>query len=823
MKALLLAAGFGTRLRPLTNNIPKCLVPINGKALLEIWLENLIEAGIKEFLINTHYLHKEVEAFVANSKYKDYITLTYEEELLGTAGTLIKNKDFFKQNEPFMVIHADNLCICDFKDFISSHYLREVKNTLMTMMLFRTDTPEKCGIVELDTQNIVKEFYEKPRFPSSNLANAAIYIFEYDIFNLIDNINHKNPDISIDLIPLLLGKINTYENKTLNIDIGTPNSYKNAQKLYIKHFENNKYTFLKKYFSIKQNFDFYKHRSTDIKNRLLKQKEVRYKNKRLLVICDFIDIPCTFELINIYMIAEVIRRKYDLEKFDLIFISHAKDPSTNRNKFITPENRRQYILNLALENSLLFEHTGSLFVFDNRNQFIDFYKNVKKAYKYIYPKNYDYKLPIDIILNRVGSYHSGNLFEYLKKDTSLLSLKPPKDKVIFARKWIKNFIYPKIPITITIREIDFNETSRNTNIEHWQKLVDYFKNDKYIFIIFRDYNNLYEKDFPITGENVKYLNEAVISNSFRSALYQEVTLNLFVSNGTAMLAIANEKTRYIIFNFYNPLAPSTSIEHLKNALFLYYKDSFHGSTKYQKLIWEKDSFDTLKSYTIEMLDLIKHDLGLEPLFYTYTDDEISSMVEKKDIEVDYKNIESPIDKNLPTKEYKLFFNLQRYINFIKQKYINPIKQKYKYLLFKIKNISLFHSCYLYIKINKLYLLQKYEVRPTKILFKKRNYYLENLIYSIKNENKNIIIYGAGSIGEALYPILKDNIILYIDSSGVFLNKNSKIQKDVFKPNILNEKNLNYDYIIITPKYREIEIAKDLMNLYKIPDNKILIF
>ncbi len=78
MKALLLAAGLGTRLRPITNIIPKCLVPINGKPLLEIWLETLTKAGVKEFLINTHYLHEKVEAFVYDSKYKNVVTLVYE-------------------------------------------------------------------------------------------------------------------------------------------------------------------------------------------------------------------------------------------------------------------------------------------------------------------------------------------------------------------------------------------------------------------------------------------------------------------------------------------------------------------------------------------------------------------------------------------------------------------------------------------------------------------------------------------------------------------------------------------------------------------------
>ena len=91
MRAILLAAGYGTRLRPLTNTIPKCLVPIKGVPLLQIWLERLTNAGIGPFLINTHYLPKEVEGFAESSRYRDQVTLVHEPELLGTAGTLIAN------------------------------------------------------------------------------------------------------------------------------------------------------------------------------------------------------------------------------------------------------------------------------------------------------------------------------------------------------------------------------------------------------------------------------------------------------------------------------------------------------------------------------------------------------------------------------------------------------------------------------------------------------------------------------------------------------------------------------------------------------------
>lgn len=227
MKALLLCAGLGTRLRPITNNIPKCLVPINGKPLLQYWLENLSKAGITEFIVNTHYFSEKVEEFVKNSIYRDKIKLVYEKELLNTGGTLLHNKNLFDKDEPFLLIHADNLSFCDFKEFIESHKRNE--KYLLTMMLFRTDVPQSCGIVKLDENNIVQEFYEKVSNPPSNLANGAVYICNYEIFEFLETLNKINIDFSLDVIPKLLGKINTYLNSTYHKDIGTINSFAEAQ------------------------------------------------------------------------------------------------------------------------------------------------------------------------------------------------------------------------------------------------------------------------------------------------------------------------------------------------------------------------------------------------------------------------------------------------------------------------------------------------------------------------------------------------------------------------------------------------------------------
>ena len=174
MRALLLAAGLGTRLRPMTDTTPKCLVPVGDKPLLQIWLERLSEAGIGPFLINTHYLAEQVHEFIQSSPYRNQVTLVHEPKLLGTAGTLIRNLDFF-QGEDALIIHADNYCLADFRAFKQAHEKRPAP-CLMTMMTFQTDDPQSCGIVEVDDIGVVTGFHEKVKNPPGNLANGAIYI-----------------------------------------------------------------------------------------------------------------------------------------------------------------------------------------------------------------------------------------------------------------------------------------------------------------------------------------------------------------------------------------------------------------------------------------------------------------------------------------------------------------------------------------------------------------------------------------------------------------------------------------------------------------------
>lgn len=228
MKVILLAAGLGTRLKPLTEKTPKCLIPIGGKPLLEIWLEKLLDEGLGPILINTHYLHTQVEEFIKKSQYSENVLLSHEAQLLGTAGTLKENIDFF-ENKDGMILHADNYCLESLHEFIDAHYSRPPECDI-TMLTFRTNEPESCGIVEVNNKNIVTSFYEKNKSPPGNLANGAIYILSS---KFISNYKIQFPeakDLSIDVIAKSVGSVYSYESKKILIDIGSPKTYLLANK-----------------------------------------------------------------------------------------------------------------------------------------------------------------------------------------------------------------------------------------------------------------------------------------------------------------------------------------------------------------------------------------------------------------------------------------------------------------------------------------------------------------------------------------------------------------------------------------------------------------
>ncbi len=227
ISVLLLAAGRGTRLQPYTNNWPKCLMPINGKPLLGYWLDIARELGTANVLVNTHYLADTVQSFLDQPAFKPWVKGVHEPDLKGTAGTLRANAQALR-DETVLLVHADNLCQCDFGAFLKFHKTSRSKHCPITMMTFHTQTPGNCGIVELDGNGVVIGFHEKVENPPGNLANGAVYLLEPAVLQWICY-RPEITDFSTQVLPHFLGRIATWHNEGTHIDIGSIEALREAQ------------------------------------------------------------------------------------------------------------------------------------------------------------------------------------------------------------------------------------------------------------------------------------------------------------------------------------------------------------------------------------------------------------------------------------------------------------------------------------------------------------------------------------------------------------------------------------------------------------------
>jgi mannose-1-phosphate guanylyltransferase len=225
MKAFLLAAGLGTRLKPITDHTPKCMLEIDGRPLLDIWLDEFDRAGVDEVLVNVHRLADVVRAHIERRDAPPEVHTFFEPELLGSAGTLVVNRDWVAGEEFFLACNADNLTDFDLRSLIEFH---RKGDSIATLTLFHAEQPSACGIVELDDAFRVVGFEEKPRNPVSDLANAGIYAFHPSV---LDDVGGEPPlDIGFDMLPRLVGRARAIEIAGYFRDIGTAEAYRLAQE-----------------------------------------------------------------------------------------------------------------------------------------------------------------------------------------------------------------------------------------------------------------------------------------------------------------------------------------------------------------------------------------------------------------------------------------------------------------------------------------------------------------------------------------------------------------------------------------------------------------
>jgi mannose-1-phosphate guanylyltransferase len=225
LKGFLLAAGNGTRLRPLTNSIPKCLVPIHGTPLIGIWLQWCAQYGVDEVLINTHAHSERVTEFLTAYCGPVKVTMTNEPELLGSAGTLHVNREFVAGEVEFAILYADVLTNCCFDNLLSFHRRSQSPVTLGT---YRVPNPTQCGIIATDEAGRVIEFTEKPESPKSDTAFSGVLIGGPALLELVPHITPA--DIGFDVLPKLVGKMFAFPIADYVLDIGTLEKYEQAQR-----------------------------------------------------------------------------------------------------------------------------------------------------------------------------------------------------------------------------------------------------------------------------------------------------------------------------------------------------------------------------------------------------------------------------------------------------------------------------------------------------------------------------------------------------------------------------------------------------------------
>jgi mannose-1-phosphate guanylyltransferase len=225
MKAFLLAAGLGTRLRPITDTVPKCMLAIDGRPMLDIWLDAFDRADVDEVLINLHHLPDVVRRHLDSRTGPPTVRTFFEPELLGSGGTLAANRAWVGGEEMFLACYADNLTDFDLRSLVQAH---QEHATVATLTVFHSERPSAGGVVELDGSGTMIGFAEKPSNPVSDLVNAGMYAFHPEV---LDEIRGAPPrDIGYDLLPLLVGRARAIPVEGYLRDVGTIDAYQRAQQ-----------------------------------------------------------------------------------------------------------------------------------------------------------------------------------------------------------------------------------------------------------------------------------------------------------------------------------------------------------------------------------------------------------------------------------------------------------------------------------------------------------------------------------------------------------------------------------------------------------------
>lgn len=229
IKAMIMAAGVGSRLDPLTKSVPKPLVPVANRPVMDILVDNLKSIGVKDIVSNTHYLAEKIINRYENINFGVNFKFIKEDTLSGTAGGLKKCQFFFDKGDEFLVLSADGLSNADLQKGIDMHRKSGAIATIGIKEIPHEEVSH-FGVVVTDGTGYITEFQEKPSVEEakSNFINTGIYVFDYRIFDYIPE--NTFYDFAKNVFPNLLKdhEINTFVIDNYWTDIGTLEQYQQS-------------------------------------------------------------------------------------------------------------------------------------------------------------------------------------------------------------------------------------------------------------------------------------------------------------------------------------------------------------------------------------------------------------------------------------------------------------------------------------------------------------------------------------------------------------------------------------------------------------------
>lgn len=233
MKAVILAGGLGSRLKPFTEVIPKPLLPVGEKSILEIQIERLKKFGFDEIFLATNYKSDYIENYFGDgSRYGIKLIISREEKPLGTAGPLLLLRE--KITEPFLVMNGDILTLCDFGELFN---FAINQTSMLTISIKKEITPFAFGNIFFEGDRVTG-IEEKPDIVMYILA--GIYVMKPAIFELFPENEYFGMDVLIRKMLDNQHPVAKYDLKEYWLDIGRLNDYEKAQEAYRTHFNEEK-------------------------------------------------------------------------------------------------------------------------------------------------------------------------------------------------------------------------------------------------------------------------------------------------------------------------------------------------------------------------------------------------------------------------------------------------------------------------------------------------------------------------------------------------------------------------------------------------------